>query len=450
MGLTGSSGPRLGLAISLCGLCTIFSGAPGASALAQPASPTASAASVRLGSAPALADSPPVVSGVRLRRSGGRDRLSFRISRPALARAYVLGRPDRVVVDLPEINFQLDPAIGRSPRQGGEKGGRALGGLVESFRFGLFAPGKSRIVVDLARPAQIVRVGMERTAKGSPRLVLELARASQGAFAAAAAAAIVPELAQTPPAATPAGTRPLVMIDPGHGGVDTGALGPRGIEEKNITLAFAEELAAKLKAAGEVRVALTRTTDVFVPLSERVRLAQQAGASLLLSIHADRISDAPHVAGATIYTVSNRASDAEAAREARRENMADAAGGLERRPNQGGEVADILFDLARRETRAYSNVFARGVVSDWGRLAPLNKNPHRSAGFMVLKSPDVPSALLELGYLSNGRDVRHLTSPAWRSKAAGAVADAIDAFFKVDRPAPPAAPGSLAAISPVR
>jgi N-acetylmuramoyl-L-alanine amidase len=199
--------------------------------------------------------------------------------------------------------------------------------------------------------------------------------------------------------------------------------------EKDIVFDFAKTLAANLESTGRYRIILTRATDVFIPLGERVRIARTANAALFVSIHADTLSDEPGVSGATVYTVSDKASDAEAARVAEKENQADLVAGLEGREDQS-DVSDILFDLTRRETRAYSHVFARTLVGHWKDIGRLNKNPHRSAGFKVLKAPDVPSVLLELGYLSSEKDLAGLVTPAWRLKAASTVARAIDQFFR--------------------
>ncbi len=219
------------------------------------------------------------------------------------------------------------------------------------------------------------------------------------------------------------------MLDPGHGGLDTGAIGGPGIVEKQIVFDFAMELAAKLEAGGRYKIVMTRTSDVFVPLGERVRMARDSNAALFVSIHADDLIDAgASVSGATVYTASDRASDAEAARVAESENQADAVGGVDRKDDPS-DVSDILLDLTRRETRAYSNVFARTLVNYWKVASRLNKNPHRSAGFVVLKAPDVPSVLIELGYLSNPKDASELLSAEWRAKAIGSVIASIDAFF---------------------
>ena len=235
------------------------------------------------------------------------------------------------------------------------------------------------------------------------------------------------------------------MLDPGHGGVDSGTIGPDGIEEKNVVLDFARALAGPLRASGRYRVAFTREDDTFVPLQERVRIAEKAGAALFVSLHADALSRASQeVHGATVYTVSERASDAEAERVAESENKADARAGAEAQ-EQAGEVNDILFDLTKRETRAYSNIFARYLSERWKVAATLNKNPRRFAGFVVLKAPDVPSILLELGYLSSARDAADLTSPQWRDKAATQVAKAIDDYFAGRREAAPAGGPAVAA-----
>jgi N-acetylmuramoyl-L-alanine amidase len=372
----------------------------------------------------------PIASRVAIAARGSETQITFAVDRPVSGVAYVLGDPDRAIVDLPQVDFRIDPDVGRSGAGAASDPARSL---VKSFRFGLFAPGRSRIVIDLTRPAKVERAATETLPDGKLVFVLALADTSAAAFRSAAAAPSAPRAAQpTAPLrpADPASVEPLVVLDPGHGGVDTGALGPPGVVEKAITFAFAQALAAKLRQDGQVRVLLTRTQDVFVPLGERVRIARAANASLFMSIHADSIVGASEVSGATIYTLSNRASDSEAARVAAHENQADAAGGLsEKASSDEDEVKDILFDLARRETRAYSGLFAQTLLQAWGSAGALNHNPHRSARFVVLKAPDVPSVLLELGYLSSARDVRFLTDPAWRDRAAQAVARAIEAFF---------------------
>ena len=162
-------------------------------------------------------------------------------------------------------------------------------------------------------------------------------------------------------------------------------------------------------------------------MEDRVRCARDADAALFISIHADTLADAS-VTGATVYTASDRASDAEAAHVAAVENRADEAAGLEPGIKEP-DVSDILFDLARRETRTYAHQFQRTLTGYWAKIARLNRNPERAAGFKVLQAPDVPSVLLELGYLSSDKDVKVLTSAEWRDKATASVASAVDAFF---------------------
>ena len=341
----------------------------------------------------------------RIEQQKDRARLVFETTAEVTPTVFPVADPWRIVVDLPEMAFRLDPEIGRpaKDKRGGDE-------LVTSFRFGHFAPGRSRIVIDLARPAKIVRAEsdskLERrrasSSSSSPR--------TPASFAAEAARPRPCRRAQSRrrrPPPTPPGGKPMLVIDPGHGGVDVGAAGPHGEQEKTIVLEFARALKAKLEANGKLRVALTRNEDAFMALDERVRVARQAGAELFLSIHADTLAE-PSVEGATVYTVSARASDAEAAKIAEKENFADRAAGLERKSEDAGEVGDILYDLTRRETRAYSHVFARTLIAYWQTVGHLNKNPSRSAGFVVLKTFDIPSVLLELGYLSSTRDLSRL------------------------------------------
>ena len=196
---------------------------------------------------------------------------------------------------------------------------------------------------------------------------------------------------------------------------------------------------------------MTRTSDTFVSLSERVKIARESNAALFVSVHADTLTSGAGVTGATVYTASDRASDAEAARVAESENQADAVAGVDAAPATAG-VSDILFDLTRRETRTYAHLFQRTLVGYWQKIARLNKNPERSAGFKVLQAPDVPSVLLELGYLSSDKDVKALTSPEWRDGATTSIVKAIDTFFaprlsaiRASAPAP-AGPKTLARV----
>jgi len=217
-----------------------------------------------------------------------------------------------------------------------------------------------------------------------------------------------------------------IVIDPGHGGIDGGAEGINGTAEKTITLAFALELKEQLAKTGSYDIFLTREKDEFLRLDERVRIARQHEADLFISIHADtiRLKD---IRGATVYTVSDKASDAEAAALAVRENLSDQLAGIETEEDNH-EVADILADLIRRETHSFSVRFARSLVGELSSTVELINNPHRSAGFKVLKAPDVPSVLVELGYLSNPKDEAKLRDPAWRGKAVERISAAVAHF----------------------
>jgi N-acetylmuramoyl-L-alanine amidase len=424
------------------------------------AAPIVAAAIIAAALTPARAETArlPLAIEARQEEAGRETRLIFKLDACPAAETYVLEKPARAIVDLAEVNFQIDPAVGLKPpekkhRRRAHRPAEAKAefktefktGLIASFRFGRLAPGKSRIVVDLDEPAEVVSTACAEAPDKSFELVLALAPQSEPAFKAAAragaekqarAAAPAPNQTASLPAPVtqkPA-EKPIIVLDPGHGGVDTGALGHNHVIEKFVVLDFAKALGAKLKDSGRYKVVYTREDDTFVPLSQRVRLARDLGAELFVSLHADTLAgDGSAVHGATIYTVSDRASDAEAARVAESENKADAAGGVEVK-EESSDVNDILFDLTRRETRAYSHVFAHSLAEYWKVAARLNKNPQRSAGFVVLKAPDVPSALLELGYLSNNADVADLTSPVWREKAAAQAARAIEAFFASRQP----------------
>jgi N-acetylmuramoyl-L-alanine amidase len=362
-------------------------------------------------------------SDARLAGDDRRTRLIVDLSRRVEKQVFLLADPYRVVVDLPEVAFLLPEDAGRQAR-----------GLVSAFRFGLIAPGKSRIVLDLAQPATIDKAFVLDAADGQPaRLVIDLVRADRPAFLAAMQAQQKPANPPEPAGKTIAGAAPglpVVVLDPGHGGIDSGAVTQKGEVEKRIVLDFAHALAAKIEATGRYKTVLTRDDDSFVSLADRIRIARSHGAALFISIHADTLPDPFGVRGATIYTLSDKASDAEAARYAEKENRADLIAGVDL-STEPDDVADILIDLTRRETKAFSAQFAKGLVEEFRAAATLNKNPRRSAGFLVLKAPDVPSVLLELGYLSSREDVKLLTSEDWREKAAAAVTSAVDDFFRI-------------------
>jgi N-acetylmuramoyl-L-alanine amidase len=389
-------------------------------------------------SGPAAAPNFPIASNARLAGDAKQTRFVLDLDKTIPFRAFALADPYRVVVDIPQINFQLPAGVGTAGR-----------GLIKAFRYGLVMPGGSRLVFDLTGPARIANSYVLDAANGQPpRLVLELEEVDRTAFVQALGAESRPELrpaiadtaetataaqaaTQFPPPpkpAAPADLRPVVVIDPGHGGLDNGTQAG-GEAEKILVLGFGLALRDRIEKGGKYRVVMTRTDDTFIPLADRVKIARNASAALFVSIHADalprREGDAQ---GATIYTLSDKASDAEAERLAEAENKADAIGGVNL-TEEPTDVADILIDLAQRETRTFSNRFARLLMGEMKNTVRMHKHPLKSAGFKVLKAPDVPSVLIELGYVSNKGDLEHLVSENWRSKTVGSMAQAIDAFF---------------------
>jgi N-acetylmuramoyl-L-alanine amidase len=366
----------------------------------------------------------PVATDSRVGGDDTQTRFVMDFSRRVDLRAFTLADPYRVVVDLPQVTFKLPPNTGSTGR-----------GLVKAFRFGLVMQGGSRIVMDVGKPVRIDKAFMVDAVVGQPaRLVVDLAATDRDSFMKALAAETRPPRAAPALAVERDGThkedpRPIIVLDPGHGGIDNGAVAASGEMEKDIVLAFTTELRDQLERSGKYRVVMTRTDDTFIPLVDRVRMARIRQAALFVSIHADAIKKSEGEAqGATIYTLSETASDAEAGRLAETENRADVIAGIDM-SHEPGDVADILIDLAQRETKAFSLQFAKGLVGNMKKVARMHKNPMKSAGFRVLKAPDVPAVLIELGYVSNKSDLKQLTSGSWRGKTAKAIGQAIDNFF---------------------
>ena len=373
-----------------------------------------------------IPDSFPVATGVRLGGDRNDTRFVMDLTKKIDLHAFTLADPYRVVVDVPEVLFRLPPQVGESGH-----------GLIKAFRFGLMMEGGSRIVLDVVKPVRVAKAFVMGAADGDPaRLVLDLVPTDRASFLRAIAAedkllisAPPPLPAEAQAQAKSTDTRPLVVLDPGHGGIDSGAVAPTGQMEKVIVLDFAKRLRARILKYGKYRVMMTRTTDVYVPLDERVRMARRAGAALFVSIHADSLPlNEGDARGATVYTLSNKASDAEAAQLAVQDNSSDVVAGINMK-SQPDDVADILIDLAQRETKRFSVQFARDVVGDLKGVARLHKDPIKSAGFRVLTAPDVPSVLVELGYVSDPKDLRLLMSDAWRDRTADSIATAINAYF---------------------
>jgi N-acetylmuramoyl-L-alanine amidase len=410
---------------------------PSAAQAPAPGSVTPSAGTTAPGStvqAPAAVSNFPIASDARLAGDGKQTRFILDLDKPIQFRAFALADPYRVVVDIPQVSFKLAAGTGTAGR-----------GLVKAFRYGLVMPGGSRIVFDLTGPAKIAKSYVLEAANDQPpRLVLELEEVDRTAFVQLLAPENRPELrpavadanaaagagdtsAALKPALAP-DLRPLIVIDPGHGGIDNGTQAG-GEMEKNLVLGFGLALRDRIEKSGKYRVVMTRTDDTFIPLNDRVKVARTQSAALFVSIHADALPKREGDAqGATIYTLSDKASDAEAERLAEAENKSDAIGGVNL-TDEPTEVADILIDLAQRETKTFSNRFARLLMGEMKTTVRMHKHPLKSAGFRVLKAPDVPSVLVELGYVSNKGDLQLLVSENWRNKTVGSMAQAIDAFF---------------------
>jgi len=364
---------------------------------------------------------PVIAADVSVEVDGPRTRFKVALSKAVTAQASLMEKPDRLIIDLPEVAFHLPPEAGQQKA-----------GLIASYRYGLFAPGRSRVVMELTQPATVSGMTVEPNAiAGTALLTIELTRSERDAFhrAAVATAAKAAEASAVEAGAEARqDSRPVIVIDPGHGGIDPGANSTSGVFEKDLVLAFAQKLQKTLAASGRYKVVMTRDKDVFISLGDRVRVARGAQADLFISIHADSISGGQEVRGLTVYTGAERASDADSARLADRENEADAVAGVEA-DDIPDDVTDILVDLTLRETRSFSHEFATRLVGEFDSVARLNKNPHRQARFRVLRAHDVPSVLVELGYLSSKRDLDLLMSEEWRGKMVAAMSVAVDRFF---------------------
>lgn len=375
-------------------------------------------------------DSPNLARGVHLvaEKSADAAGLVVDLDRETGVRFEALDNPARLVIDLDGVIFP-DAAAAGAVRSAGP---------VSAWRAGLFMAGQSRIVLDLSEPALIERIDFVRQ-NGAARLVAPIRAVPAAEFTKRAEADRAKRLAARRPeaeaATRAAGTKPLIVIDPGHGGIDPGASGPKGEAEKDIVLAMAHALRTAIQADGRIEVQLTREDDRFLALGERVAFGRSRGAALFVSLHADSLFGERDVRGASVYTLSDRASDANAARAAEKENRADLAAGLDAGDDKREGVDDILLDLARRETRLFSQIAARGSAAALQKGARLHKTPLRSAGFRVLRAPDMPSILVELGYLSNAEDLTALQSAAVRTRLAAELGKALTEFILSGRDA---------------
>jgi N-acetylmuramoyl-L-alanine amidase len=382
---------------------------------------------------PAKAEALPMVIGARIGEHPDRTRFVIELSDPIPVRAFTLANPNRVVIDMPSVIWRLQGP----PQPSGN-------GAVRSYRYGLFRPGNSRFVIDLNAPVSVQKpmVLPPEDGKGY-RIVIDLFSTTQVAFEANAGwpadlrarEAAAQKLASLPPPTAPApkapnaprATRKVIVVDAGHGGIDSGTHATTGLLEKDLVLDEAIRVRDALTRRG-YNVHLTRDTDTFIPLRERVNIARGYHADLFISIHADSNPDAT-VTGASVYTLSEGGSDREAAALARKENQSDVIAGVDL-AGQDNSVSHILIDLAQRDTMNRSSRFAQTAVTSLaGATDILPRQPHRSAAFVVLKAPDVPAVLIELGYLSNPGDARQMGTARWRDGVADAIARAVDRHF---------------------
>jgi len=417
-----ASASRSFLVVAAC--LALVPGLAADSVSAQNGAKSRSASAAAAGTQPV--SSTPVAIDARLESSERSARFTMAVSQRLDVSFEVLDQPLRIVAALPEVNLQAAAPKARK------------GALVPQFRAGLVAPGRSRIVFDLSAPARVKQLVQRSRADGIVDLSIEfepIPRSDFDGLVAAGAerraqAALAPLQIEPRPSQD---RRPLVVIDPGHGGIDPGAVATGGVTEKAVVLAIGLKLKEQIEALGHARVIMTRADDRFLSLSERVRVAREARADLFVSLHADSLSAAQDVRGATIYTGSDRATDAESARLAQKENAADALAGADAGQG-GGEIVDILMDLALRETRAQSGAAAARLVTEMSGAVKMHRIPQRAAGFRVLTAPDVPSLLIELGFLSSKSDIALLTSAEWQWVAAEAIARAVSRHFSTRAP----------------
>lgn len=382
----------------------------------------------------------PVVTAFNVSADSNRSRFTAELTDSVGYSATILPDPYRVVIEVPGAAFDVPSGEGRK-----------VTGLIKQIRYGKSAKGVPQIILDTTGPVLIEQSEAHpRTDKRPAQIVIDLVETSAEVFEAAYAIdnaqdlapkaeaqssgevtaslpLILPKKASSNPAAKPGGKR-VIVIDPGHGGIDPGAISAKKTKEKDVVLAFALELEKELRGNKQFDVRLTRNGDKFVSLKQRVKFAREQGAALFIAIHADTVRGQT-ARGTTLYTLSDTASDAEAAALAQKENKSDIIAGLDV-GQQNEEVADILIDLVQRESKNHALLFSRKALDHLKGITTLTGKPLRSAGFMVLRAPDVPSVLIELGYLSSAEDEKNLVSVPWRKKMAEALAKAVNKHFQ--------------------
>jgi N-acetylmuramoyl-L-alanine amidase len=398
-------------------LISAFAAAISLAAFAFPAFAQDSAAPVGL----------PNVIDLRMTATEDRARLVIDLAARTEFSFVSMSEPDRLAIDVRAGTFSVQQPSGEPDS----------GSLVSSYAIEQVAADRVRTTLTLAGPAQVQQAYVLDAFNDQPaRLVVDIIPAESEVFAAnverdkAQSSATAAQIAESTPAGgseLPIVTRPLVVIDPGHGGIDSGAEAPNGVREKDIVLAFSQRLQELLVESGRFDVALTRETDIYLKLEERVALARANKADLFISIHADSFQQ-PEIRGASVYTRDENATDVLDKVLADTENKSDVIAGFAM-PQMAPEVVDILLDLMRREMRVQSFLAAQAIVHQLEPSVALRRFPVRQADFFVLQAPDIPSVLVELGFLSNASDIANLTKSEWRDRTAEAIARGISSYF---------------------
>ncbi|MCZ4279434.1 N-acetylmuramoyl-L-alanine amidase [Kiloniella laminariae] len=372
---------------------------------------------------------------IRIGQHPEKTRFVLELSEAPAYRVFTLPDPYRVVIDLPKLNWKVPQSDVPKPT-----------GVVEALRFGLFEPEVSRLVLDAKHPVAISSVFLLPPKEGHRhRLVVDMIRVTDADYKASgeqqkqrasnpplgsntvvASKPPVPDLS-APTSPKKDKGRKIIVIDAGHGGVDPGATGVTGILEKTLALEYAQSLRDALEKSGRYSVVMTRDNDTTLALRQRVGIAQDANGDLFISLHANKHPSGT-VKGISVYSLSENGSDKEAEALAAKENKADIIIGFDL-SDQSPDVSKILIDLAQRETNNQGKQFANVLVGELKRETVLLGRPHRSAGFAVLKSPVIPSVLIELGYMSNREEEKILKSSKHRQKLVGAITRAVDEYF---------------------
>lgn len=373
------------------------------------------------------------INNIRFGTHPDKQRIVIELNEKVEFRAFTMNDPHRLVVDLPRFTFKATN-INRPPnslitdiRHGpvGTNNGKSMSRLVLQTQTPILVQSAFTLPKDNSQPHRIV-IDFIKT---SDETSLDTNKQTIGTLTNKPEEIVKEPSPNKNPIIAKNKTKPVIILDPGHGGQDSGAISVHGVYEKNIVLAVGKELRNLLENSGQYTVRMTRDKDVFIPLRDRVRFARKQNGDLFMSLHADSIRSAD-VTGASVYTLSEKASDKEAEKLAERENKSDLIAGVNL-SNQENDVTSILIDLASRETMNQSRFLANTIVKnlDNGGVDVLDRSPHRSAGFAVLKALDIPSALVEMGYLTNEQEAKKLSSPEHHKKIARALKASIDDYF---------------------